>query len=371
MQILRQSTPAIVRVGPFVDVGDGFTPQTDITLGGNEAELLKNASVEVDISGRTWTAIANCRGWFDLTLTTDDTDTVGLLTVVVQDDSDCLPVFRDFQVVEEAVYDAMYKGAAAGFAETGDAMTLVADQAVNVTKLDGSAIQQASGYIKVSEGTGTGQITLTSGKVTMVNAAEVWTTGTPVSYGTRIDSIATNATSILEDTNEIQGKLPTNYIMGSSDGADDDGTLNTIAADVVNIDGEAMRGTDSAATEAKQDIIDTVADAIKATTDKINDTLEDDGGTYRFTENALEQAPSGAAGAGSEEKTYTVLDGDANPIDGVEVWVTTDEEGTNVIAWGTTDASGEVVFHLDVGTYYFWSRKSGYNFTNPDLETVE
>jgi len=33
---------------------------------------------------------------------------------------------------------------------------------------------------------------------------------------------------ILADTNEIQGKLPTNKFMGSSDGADDDGTLNSI-----------------------------------------------------------------------------------------------------------------------------------------------
>lgn len=114
MQILRQSTEVIVRVGPFVDVGDGFTPQTDIALSGDEAELLKNASVEVDISGRTWAAVTNCRGWYDLTLTTSDTDTVGLLTVIVQDDSDCLPVFRDFQVIEEAVYDEMFKAAAAG-----------------------------------------------------------------------------------------------------------------------------------------------------------------------------------------------------------------------------------------------------------------
>ncbi len=115
MQILKQSTQVIVRVGPFVDVGDGFTPQTDIGLAGNEAELLKNASVEVDISGRTFTAVTNCRGWYDLTLTTGDTDTVGLLTVVVQDDSDCLPVFRDFQVIEEEVYADVFAASAVGY----------------------------------------------------------------------------------------------------------------------------------------------------------------------------------------------------------------------------------------------------------------
>lgn len=38
----------------------------------------------------------------------------------------------------------------------------------------------------------------------------------------------TRLNTIETDTNEIQGKLPTNKFMGSSDGADDDGTLDTI-----------------------------------------------------------------------------------------------------------------------------------------------
>lgn len=47
------------------------------------------------------------------------------------------------------------------------------------------------------------------------------------------------------------------------------------------------------ATAANLATVDTVVDAIKLTTDKLDDTLEDDAGTYRFTTNALEQAPSG------------------------------------------------------------------------------
>ena len=45
---------------------------------------------------------------------------------------------------------------------------------------------------------------------------------------------------------------------------------------------------------------DTEIDAIKAVTDKADDTLEDDGGTQRFTANALEQAPSGGGGGGGD-----------------------------------------------------------------------
>lgn len=116
MQELRANTQVIVRIGPFVDVGDGFTPQIDIDITGtNEAELLKAASVEVDINGRTWAATTACRGWYDLTLTTDDTDTEGTLVVVVQDDSDCLPVFGRFMVLAQAAWDSKYVAKDTGF----------------------------------------------------------------------------------------------------------------------------------------------------------------------------------------------------------------------------------------------------------------
>lgn len=50
--------------------------------------------------------------------------------------------------------------------------------------------------------------------------------------------------------------------------------------------------------DGKLDTVDGVADAIKVVTDKVADTLEDDGGTYRFTENALEESPSGTIEGG-------------------------------------------------------------------------
>jgi hypothetical protein len=77
------------------------------------------------------------------------------------------------------------------------------------------------------------------------------------------------------------------------------------------------------------------------------------------------------SGAGAISYVYTLTDSaDGNPIDGAEVWVTTDAAGVNVIASGTTNSSGIVTFMLDAGTYYFWRKRSGYNFVNPDLETV-
>ena len=71
-------------------------------------------------------------------------------------------------------------------------------------------------------------------------------------------------------------------------------------------------------------------------------------------------------GSGALECVWTQKDDDENPMDNVQVWITTDEAGTNVIA-GTliTNAQGKVTFMLDAGTYYVWREKAGENFTNP------
>ena len=121
MNILKQSTGLDVRLGPFVDASDGVTPETGITLAAaDQAEGLKaDGAATVDISGRTWAAVTGCDGWYDLTLTTADTDTIGELVIVIQDSSVCLPVFARFQVVEEAIYDALFASAADGFDATG------------------------------------------------------------------------------------------------------------------------------------------------------------------------------------------------------------------------------------------------------------
>ena len=79
---------------------------------------------------------------------------------------------------------------------------------------------------------------------------------------------------------------------------------------------------------------------------------------------------STAAGAGAVSWTILTNDGGGSPIDGCEVWVSTDEAGSNVVASGTTDASGEVDFMLDAGDYYVWRQHGGYTFSNPQSMTV-
>ena len=76
-------------------------------------------------------------------------------------------------------------------------------------------------------------------------------------------------------------------------------------------------------------------------------------------------------GAGAITWTYSVTNSVTGlPIADVNVWVTTDVAGSNVIASGNTNQNGIVTFYLDAGTIYVWCQKTGYDFTNPDTEVV-
>lgn len=77
--------------------------------------------------------------------------------------------------------------------------------------------------------------------------------------------------------------------------------------------------------------------------------------------------PAVSAGSISWPITITVA---GLPVDGVDVWISTDIGGSNVVASGFTNASGVVTFLLDAGTYYAWKTLAGYNFTNPQVFTV-
>jgi len=78
-----------------------------------------------------------------------------------------------------------------------------------------------------------------------------------------------------------------------------------------------------------------------------------------------------ATAPGAITWSYTVIDVVTElPIADVDIWITTDIAGTNVIASGRSNQSGVAIFYLDAGVVYVWLQKSGYNFTNPDMEVV-
>jgi hypothetical protein len=171
---LRQSTAQTVMVGPYLDVTDGVTPETG--LAGNGTELSK--------AGATYAAgptlgTHDAEGEYPISLTTTHTNTVGILKVKSFDAAVHCPVWHTFQVLEEAVYDALFAASAPGY---------VANAPVNVAQFGGSNGTFSSGRPEVntthvggtsqtardlgasvllSPGTGTGQVALASGAVTV------------------------------------------------------------------------------------------------------------------------------------------------------------------------------------------------------------
>lgn len=84
----------------------------------------------------------------------------------------------------------------------------------------------------------------------------------------------------------------------------------------------------------------------------------------------LSKSPSASVGdgPGSCKFTYTVTQATTSIVlEGVNVYVTTDVAGYNIIAGPKlTDVNGKVIFYLNNKTvYYFWRTKGGYEFSNP------
>lgn len=117
---LKADTESIVTVGPVVAVGDGFTPVTTLALStADEAELIKHgATTTTDISALTMAAITGADGYYALTLTAAVLDTEGRLTVLINDDSLCLPVKAAFMVVNANVYDSLFAAATTDYLQT-------------------------------------------------------------------------------------------------------------------------------------------------------------------------------------------------------------------------------------------------------------
>jgi len=142
MNFLRQSTAVDIAIGPFVDSGDGVTPETALSITQAETRLKKNNAAWAQVNDAT-SAVHEEEGWYEKELDATDTNTVGILIVAVYV-TGALPVWFEFQVVEEAVYDAFYAASAPGLvgtAQTGDSFARLGAPAGASVSADIAAIE--------------------------------------------------------------------------------------------------------------------------------------------------------------------------------------------------------------------------------------
>jgi hypothetical protein len=179
-------------------------------------------------------------------------------------------------------------------------------------------------------------------------------------YDGTTDLVKTGAT----DVTEIGGGLY-KYTLSSSDNTSEGELIAVFKTSTTDVDQQhipAIWVIDKAGVENLDAAISGVSTL--SATDIISD------GTA-FQGAYIDAAISSRVTLGSGSVSWVItINVDGSPKDGVDVWITTDEAGANVIARGDTDDSGQVTFLLDTGSYYAWKQLAGYSFTNPEAFTV-
>lgn len=145
---LRQSTAANVLVGPMVDSGNGSSVVSVLSIGQANVQLSKNAAAFTQKNDSS-SATARGMGYFSVALNTTDTNTQGVVTLMVSGVAGVLPVRHDYEVVGVNVYDTLFANS---------------KFSVDVDRITGSAFS-AIGLIDsgIAQATTTNTITLRSG----------------------------------------------------------------------------------------------------------------------------------------------------------------------------------------------------------------
>ena len=180
--VLKEDTATTVTIGPFVDSTDGATAEAALTLSQADIQLSKNGAAFAQ-KNQASNATYGVAGMYRVPLDATDTNTPGVLTIAVAE-SGALIVMGQFQIVAANTYDSLYSTAAADLLD------------VNASQVGGTAQtgRDIGASVLLSPGTGTGQISLASGAVT------VGTNNDKTSY-------ALSGTQTFNTTGNITGNL--------------------------------------------------------------------------------------------------------------------------------------------------------------------
>lgn len=332
---LRQSTAdQEVLLGPFLDDTDGKTAETGLTIANTDIKVWKRGGT-TEASKNSGGATHIAAGRYYAVLDATDTNTLGELELNVHV-SGALPVKLRGTVLHANVFDVLFGSAAlstyAG-ADTSGTTTLLGRIGGALTITSGRVNADLTHIATAAVSTSAAQL-----GVNVVNfggSAGTFASGRPEVNATHWAGTAVASANVRANLTQILGTAPTEGGAGRLAGAFT--TLLDVASPVltaasVNQTGDSyarIGGTGSgltslapaatalstaqwsntragyldnlsagavataAALATVDDFVDTEVAAIKAVTDKLDTAVELDGAVYRFTANALEQAPSG------------------------------------------------------------------------------
>ncbi len=252
MNLLKQSTAATIKLGPFIDDGDGKSAETGLTISQADIRLSKNGGDFAQTNNAAG-ATHDEFGYYDIPLDTTDTNTLGRLRVAVSE-SGALPVWQDFLVVTANVYDTLCS------TDTFDVnVATIATDAITAAALKADAVTEIQNGLAL-------EATLTAIK------GIGWDNGTLQNIKNDIESVDskldtvgdfldTEIAAILADTNELQTDL--------IDGGRLDLLIDSIITHLTQIKGTGW-------TDETMVSLQALIDAIKAKTDNLPADPADD-----------------------------------------------------------------------------------------------
>jgi cytochrome c556 len=266
MFFLKQSTAVTLMVGPFLDSTDGVTAESALTITQADVRLSKNGAAfaqKTEVTSLTHDE----NGYYTCLIDATDTGTLGRLVLAVSE-SGALPVWHEFLVVPANVWDSLVGNTdklQADIVQAGGS-TVAAGAIPNAAAAANGGLPtvDANNYVAGIPGTKNTFDDLNDLSAAQVNAEVDSALDTAVPGVPTADSINERVKAIDDLTQAAGG-----------------GDLAAILADVAGINGDAMRGTDSAAlasvaTEARLAELDagnlpTDVAAVLAQANKIDD----------------------------------------------------------------------------------------------------
>lgn len=104
---LKQSTIANLKVGPFLDATDGYTPESGLSIVQSDIQLSKNGAAFAQTSEGSPSVSHDVDGWYAIPLTASDTDTLGSLTLQISL-SGVLPIWENYMIVNSNSYNSLF-----------------------------------------------------------------------------------------------------------------------------------------------------------------------------------------------------------------------------------------------------------------------
>ena len=232
--IVRQSTSFTAQLGKFIDDTDGVTAETGLTIANTDIRISKAGGAFAAKNSGGGTHDEN--GYYSVTYDATDTATVGLMKVACKV-AGALAVEKRYQVVEEAIYDALYASGATGLLPA------------NVTQISGDsgAADNCESFFDGTGYAGTNNVIPTVTALTNKTGFSLASTGLDLVTAWTVDitgSLSGSVGSVSGAVGSISGvTFPSNFSMLGINASGHVSRVTFVDTTTTNTD---MRGTNNA-----------------------------------------------------------------------------------------------------------------------------